>query len=95
MLPSTLGALAATWGIVMALAPALQIRQMLRTRSSEDLSIGYFLMLLPGFVLWCCYGTARSDWFLAIPNAIAAVGALATILIARHFRRPHADHSRH
>ena len=43
---------ASSAGVFMGLAPVLQIRQMLRERSSAQVSVGYFLILLAGFLLW-------------------------------------------
>lgn len=65
---TVLGVSAAAWGLVMALAPVLQIRRMWRRQSSADVSVGFFALLLPGFVLWITYGTVRADWFLVIPK---------------------------
>jgi len=48
-MPTTvLAVAAASWGVVMALAPLLQLRRMLGRRSSDDVSIGYLVLLLPG-----------------------------------------------
>jgi MtN3 and saliva related transmembrane protein len=77
---TALGALAAAWGVIMAIAPTLQIRRMLTRRSSADVSLGYFSILLPGFGLWVAYGSVRSDWALVVPNTVAfAVGT--TVLV--------------
>ncbi|MGH2946491.1 MAG: SemiSWEET family transporter [Solirubrobacteraceae bacterium] len=46
------GVLAATWAMLMALSPLLQVREIQRRRSSEGISIGYFCVLLVGFALW-------------------------------------------
>jgi uncharacterized protein with PQ loop repeat len=82
-----LGVCAATWGVVMAIAPVMQLRRMLRTRSSSDVSLGFFALLLPGFLLWVGYGVARGDPVLIIPNAVAFCVAVATMLVAVHFRK--------
>ena len=42
MLDTALAVCAAAWGVVMALSPLLQIRQMISQQSSRDVSIGYF-----------------------------------------------------
>lgn len=86
-LVTVLGVAAGTWGLAMALAPVLQIRRMWRRRSSEDVSVGFFAVLLPGFGLWIAYGAARADWALVIPNIAAVLVAAATIGIARLLRR--------
>lgn len=85
-----LGFAAAAWGVVMAVAPVLQIRRMLLRRSSSDVSVGYYGILMPGFVLWISYGISRSDWALVVPNAVALIVVGATILVARVLRHGHA-----
>ena len=52
---------AAAWGVLMALSPVLQIRRMLRQRSSADVSIGYFAVLLVGFLLWILLRHCRTQ----------------------------------
>jgi len=85
MVANALGIAAATWGIVMGLSPVLQIRKMV-ARSSEDVSIGYFGVLLAGFALWICYGASIGNLVLIIPNTVALCVASATIAVARHYR---------
>jgi MtN3 and saliva related transmembrane protein len=85
---STLAFVAATWAIAMALGPLLQIRKMVLHRSSTTISIGYFLVLLVGFLLWIAYGVAADNWALIIPNGVAAVVIAATILVALRYRAP-------
>jgi hypothetical protein len=81
-------AIAATgWGLVMAVSPVLQIRRMLVRRSSEDLSLGYFGVLLPGFALWIGYGWTRGDWALVVPNTAAFVVSAVTVAVALLLRR--------
>jgi MtN3 and saliva related transmembrane protein len=82
----TLAVLAATYGVVMALSPTLQIRRMLVRRSSEDLSISYFAVLLFGFGLWVAYGIALGNVALIVPNLVALIIGIATILVALRFR---------
>ena len=59
MVVSVLAASASAWGVLMGLSPVLQIRRMLRERSSREVSLGYFAILLAGFVLWISYGIRR------------------------------------
>ena len=82
MIGTALAIGAATWGVVMALSPLLQIRRMLARRSSEDVSIGYFWVLIVGFVMWLAYGVSIGNLTLVVPNAVALVVALVTVTIA-------------
>jgi MtN3 and saliva related transmembrane protein len=70
----------------MALGPLLQIRKMVSHQSSRTISIGYFVVLLIGFLLWIAYGIAADNYVLIIPNTAAAVVITATILVARRYR---------
>jgi uncharacterized protein with PQ loop repeat len=81
-----LGAVAAGWGVLMAISPILQIRRMLDRRSSADISITFLSVLEIGFLLWVAYGIALGNPALVIPNAVAFLVGVATILIAFRFR---------
>jgi len=84
---SALALAAATWAIAMALGPVLQIRKMIEHQSSRIISIGYFLVLFVGFLLWFAYGIAADNFALIIPNAVAAIVIVAAILVALRYRR--------
>lgn len=84
---TVLGISAATWGVLMAVAPVLQIRRMWQRRSSADVSIPFFVVLLPGFALWIAYGVARSDWALIVPNVVGVVVGATAIAVAVRLRR--------
>ena len=86
MLVTALGVAAASWGVIMGLSPVLQIRRIIRRRSSEDVSISYFGVLLIGFFLWMAYGIAIGDLVLIIPNSVAICIAIATIVVGRRYR---------
>jgi MtN3 and saliva related transmembrane protein len=77
---------AAAWGVLMGISPVLQIRRMLRLRSSRDVSVGYFTILLVGFGLWISYGIAARNLALIVPNAVAMIIGAATIAIAVRLR---------
>lgn len=82
-----LGPIAAAYGILMAISPVLQIRRMLQTHSSADLSIGYLVVIEIGFVLWVAYATLLPNPFLAVPNVVASLVGAVTIGIALWLRR--------
>lgn len=61
--PDGLALTAASWAVLMALTPLLQVRRMVQRRSSADVSLGYLdlVILIPGFALWAAYGVASHD----------------------------------
>jgi MtN3 and saliva related transmembrane protein len=82
MIVTGLAVAAAAWGVLMGVSPVLQIRRMLRLRSSRDVSVGYFAILLIGFLLWLSYGVAARNLALIVPNAVALLIGASTIAIA-------------
>lgn len=83
-----LGIAAAAWGVMMALSPILQIRRILERRSSVDVSLAYLGVLQIGFLLWVGYGLSLGNATIVVPNSVAFLVGLATILIAMRYRRP-------
>ena len=85
--PEILAVAATIAGVLMAAAPFLQIRRMLHTRSSRDVSLLYLSLLEVGFVLWLAYGWAIGNAAMIISN-IASLGFMTvTIGAALVFRR--------
>jgi MtN3 and saliva related transmembrane protein len=82
MVVTGLAVAAAAWGVLMGLSPMLQIRRMLRRRSSRDVSVSYFGVLMVGFVLWMSYGIAAHNLALIVPNVIALLIGAGTIAVA-------------
>lgn len=77
---------AATWGVAMAISPLLQIRAIRAHQSSRGVSIGYQQVLLVGFILWLSYGIALGNAAIIIPNIVAAIVSIATIVVSLRYR---------
>jgi MtN3 and saliva related transmembrane protein len=86
MVVTGLAVAAATWGVLMGVSPVLQIRRMLRQRSSRDVSVGYFAILLVGFGLWISYGIAARNLVLIVPNTVALLIGASTVVISLRLR---------
>jgi MtN3 and saliva related transmembrane protein len=86
LVTDALGVMAAAWGVLMALSPTLQIRRILERRSSRDISISYLAVLQVGFTLWIGYGLALGNAAIFVPNSVAFIVGVATIVIATRYR---------
>jgi uncharacterized protein with PQ loop repeat len=86
MANAALAVAASSYGALMGIAPLLQIRRMLRARSSREVSVGYFGILLIGFLLWIGYGAAQGSPALVIPNSVALTVSTAVIVVALRLR---------
>jgi uncharacterized protein with PQ loop repeat len=87
MAQTFLAAAASSWAVLMGISPVLQIRRMLQARSSAEVSVGYFMVLFVGFLLWIAYGVAAGLPALVIPNTVALIVDAAVITVALRLRR--------
>jgi uncharacterized protein with PQ loop repeat len=87
MAQTALAVAASSWAVLMGIAPVLQIRRMLGQRSSRDVSVAYFTILLVGFALWIAYGAAGGIIALVIPNVVALFTGAAVVIVALLLRR--------
>jgi MtN3 and saliva related transmembrane protein len=69
--------LAAAACTTLAFVP--QVTKAWRTRSTKDISLGMFLLMVGGIVLWLIYGALRTDIPLVVAN-VATLGLAGTIL---------------
>ncbi|AZQ76450.1 hypothetical protein EJ997_02930 [Flaviflexus ciconiae] len=76
------------WGLVMALAPVLQIRLILQTRDSSQVSLSWMFILLIGYILWFAYGIAFDTTPLIIANSVSAIVGLTLIVLVFKYRTP-------
>ena len=70
----------------MAVSPLLQIRAIRAHRSSKGVSVAYQQVLLVGFIRWFSYGVALHNIAIIIPNTVAAIVSVATILVSLRYR---------
>jgi MtN3 and saliva related transmembrane protein len=77
------------WGVLMALAPLLQLRLMVRRRDASSVSLGWIGVLFVGFVLWLFYGLTISSPPLVITNAVACLTHVGVLVAVLRYRRRH------
>jgi uncharacterized protein with PQ loop repeat len=88
MAQTVLAVAASSWGVLMGIAPVLQIRRMLRQQSSRDVSLGYYAVLLAGFLIWIAYGMAAGNLVIEVPNVVALLVGIAVVAVAIRLRQP-------
>ena len=61
-----------------------QVIRTWRTRSTSDISLGMFSLMVFGILLWLIYGLALGDWPLIIADGISLM--LATAILGLKLR---------
>jgi uncharacterized protein with PQ loop repeat len=77
-----LGVIATVSGLTTASSWCLQARRMLRTRSSQDVSIAWVSLILINVALWLAYSAALGVVPLVIANGYALIVAMPVLVIA-------------
>ena len=83
---SALTAFVTLYGVVGALSSLLQVRRMMATRSSDDVSVLFLLVYTGGFVVWLTYGLIKLDVALIVVDAVGLLVALTTLSVALRLR---------
>ena len=79
--------LAATgYGVLAALAALLQMRQMLRRRTSCDVSARFFATYTGGYAIWLLYGLSAGDVPLIVVDTAGLVCGGLTLAVALSLR---------
>ncbi|MEO7731257.1 MAG: SemiSWEET family transporter [Kofleriaceae bacterium] len=91
MMATILGVLAATASVVSFVPQAWKV---VRTRKTDELATGMWILNVVGFSLWTAYGITRGVWAIIVPNAICLVFAafiLAMKLVSSSTKHAIAD----
>ncbi len=83
---SLLAVTATCWGVLMSLAPLLQVRVILREKTSAGVSPAWLVVLVVGFVLWLAYGVALGDLPLVLTNLCSMSVGTFTLLVVLRYR---------
>lgn len=81
--PTSIGIAAA---VLTTAAYAPQAFKVWRTRSTRDVSLAMFLMMVSGITLWLVYGLLIGDLPLIVANAVTLVLAAAILVAKIRFR---------
>jgi len=73
---STIGFLAATLTTISFLPQVIKVWQ---TKSTQDISLGMFLIFSSGLLCWLIYGILKQDWAIFLANFITLI--LASIIL--------------
>ncbi|MEM8902977.1 MAG: SemiSWEET family transporter [Actinomycetota bacterium] len=79
--------IAGTWGVLMAVAPLLQIRAIVQRGDSEGVSAGHIAVLCVGFALWLAYGITIASAPLIVTNVVALTTGSVTLAVIVRYRQ--------
>jgi uncharacterized protein with PQ loop repeat len=84
---TTLALVTTFWGLLMGLAPLLQVRVIVREKDATGTSVAWISILLVGFLLWLAYGIVQRDVPLILSNIVAATVTTTLLVTIGVYRR--------
>jgi uncharacterized protein with PQ loop repeat len=84
--PDLMGTLATLYGVGAASAALLQARQVMRRRSSCEVSARFFATYAGGYAVWLLYGLSIGSLPLILVDAAGLLCGLATLAITLSMR---------
>ncbi len=78
---------ATIYGSLMSLSYIFQIHKMYKRKSSADVSVTTFSILLGGFVIWLIYGISINDLPIIITNTVATVAGISVIVTYNIYKK--------
>jgi MtN3 and saliva related transmembrane protein len=70
---NTVGVIGIVAGVFTSSSLIPQLIKIVKEKKVEDLSMGMFLSLLIGIILWVVYGILRDDWPIIITNGFSVL----------------------
>lgn len=87
VLSDILPTLVTVFGVLMNVGLFFQFRKIVKRKSSNDISLAYYSVLLPGSALWLVYGIYLDNVPLIVGNIVGVSGVLAVLLAALAYRK--------
>jgi MtN3 and saliva related transmembrane protein len=84
--PDILGMAATFYGVGAAFAALLQARQMLRRRTSHDVSARFFAAYTGGYAIWLLYGVSIGSVPLIVVDAVGLCCGAFTLAVTLALR---------
>jgi MtN3 and saliva related transmembrane protein len=66
-------------GIASTASFTPQAWKIVKSRRTQDISVGMYILTVSGFTLWTTYGILKGAWPIIVPNAICL--AFATFIL--------------
>lgn len=87
------GPIASFMGVLMSLAPMLQVRRVLERGHSDDVSIAMPVVIAAGAAAWIAYGVAADDIYLIVPNVVGVISNVTSVFVVHRYRQRVDPHS--
>jgi uncharacterized protein with PQ loop repeat len=75
-----------TFGVVMGIAPLMQVLRVVRRGSSDDIALAPLFIVVIGTMMWLSYGVASGDTTLVVANIVGTLVNAFVLMTVLRFR---------
>jgi uncharacterized protein with PQ loop repeat len=75
-----------TFGVLMGIAPLMQVARVVKRGSSDDIAVGPLFIVVIGTILWLSYGLASNDATLVVANVVGTLVNAVVLTTVLRFR---------
>jgi len=80
------GIIACVFTFTMYISTIDQIRAILKTKKSDEVSLLFYIMLFFNCFFWIIYGSLISNYYILTPNLIGFALSILTIIVVHKYR---------
>jgi MtN3 and saliva related transmembrane protein len=74
-------------GVLTSISMLPQFFKLIKTKESENISMGMLIVLLTGVAGWIYYGFLKNDWIIILTNAFAFLINFVTMILSVKYRK--------
>jgi len=83
------GIIASITAILMFISPIDQIRDIIKYKTSHEVSPVLYGMMIVNCIFWVIYGFGINNTFIIVPNSIGFFLGIATLVVIFKYRSTH------
>ena len=68
-------------GICSAICQFPQAYKVFKTKDTHSISIGMYMTMTLGVILWFCYGILLKDWPMILANGVGLIPSIYTLIL--------------
>lgn len=78
-------------GVAMSLAYYFQAYNIIKNKSSENVSLVFYIIFSLGTVIWLIYGIYLMDWAIIFPFSVGVPGSWLVLILKLMYRKNKTD----
>lgn len=80
------GTVAMIWSVLISFSMILQIRKIIKRKSSKDVSLPFFLIVMMAYVFWLLHGILVGNVYLMISQTVGLIFSTTLLIFVLKYK---------